>query len=72
MFDLIVTQPFRGYAKGDRIADQDQVTRYLAGPNRHHVVKVAAASQADPAPAPAAEPPRAPVSPPPPPAALEA
>lgn len=71
MFDLIVTVPFRSYAKGDRITDPDQVERYLAGPNKHHVVKVAAR---DPEPEPqavqtAAKP--APAAPPPPPATIE-
>lgn len=42
MFDLIVKSPFRSHAVGDRITNPDLVTRTLAGPNQHRVVKIAA------------------------------
>lgn len=42
MFDLIVTSPFEGYAIGQRITDAEQIDELLAGPQRVHVVKVAA------------------------------
>lgn len=49
MLNLIVTIPFGGYAKGARISDADKVAAILAGPSRHHVVKVSG-RQSAPAP----------------------
>lgn len=41
-FHLIVTSPFAGYAKGDRITDADEVEAILASENAGNVVRVPA------------------------------
>lgn len=58
MFDLIVIQPFGDHPKGEKITDAESVKAILAGPQAHHVVKIAAQT-APPASAKAAEKPPA-------------
>jgi len=41
-FHLIVKHQFAHYHVGARIEDQHVVERILAGPNEHHVVRIAA------------------------------
>ena len=36
---LVVTNPFGGHEKGDRIKDPKQIEEILAGEHAHHVVR---------------------------------
>lgn len=49
--ELLVINPFRTYAAGDRITEPGAIQDILATGNAHHVVKVASRPAADAAPA---------------------
>jgi hypothetical protein len=62
--ELVVTQPFADYARGNRITDPAKIAAVLLH-HEHRVVKVAV-PDAPPAPPPAPAPAPAPAAPPPP------
>ena len=41
-YHLVVISPFDGYARGDKITDEAECTRVLAGDNAHCVHRVLA------------------------------
>ena len=36
---LVVTNPFGGHSRGDRITDPKEIAQVLAGENAHHVIQ---------------------------------
>jgi len=39
-FELVVLKPFSGYKRGDKITDSSAISKILAGPQAHYVVRV--------------------------------
>jgi len=39
-YHLVVTSPFDGYSRGDKITDQDEIERILASENAEYVNRV--------------------------------